>query len=87
MNKQRYQKILTRLIDYFQPNFIELIDESHLHAGHAGAATGQSHYALTIQSHKFKGLTLMAQHRLVYQALGDLMHTDIHALRITTRPL
>jgi BolA protein len=87
MNKERYQKIHTKLIDYFQPIFIELIDESHLHAGHAGAATGLSHYALTIQSDAFKGLTLMAQHRLIYQVLGDLMHTDIHALRITTRPL
>ena len=82
MNQTRYNKILKCLTDAFAPSFIELIDESHQHVGHAGAATGMSHYALTISSKKLNGLGAIEQHRKIYQTLGDLMQTDIHALRI-----
>ena len=82
MNNARHQKIEKILIDFFQPVSINLIDESHQHAGHAGAASGLSHYRLIIQSNKLNGLTSLAQHRLIYQVLGDLMRTDIHALSI-----
>ena len=59
-----------------------MIDESHLHAGHAGAAQGHSHFRVRIVAEAFRGLALLARHRLVYEAVGDLMRTDIHALAI-----
>jgi BolA protein len=64
---------------------IELIDESHLHAGHAGARSGGRHYRLDIESSEFAGRRLMERHRIIYTALGDLMQRDIHALSITAR--
>ena len=82
MNKARHEKIEKVLINFFEPEKLSLIDESHHHAGHAGAASGLSHYQLIIQSNKLNGLTSLAQHRLIYQVLGDLMRTDIHALSI-----
>jgi len=57
-------------------------DESALHAGHAGAASGAGHFRITISSEKFNGLKPIQRHRLVYDAVGDLMQTDIHALAI-----
>ncbi|HAZ60580.1 MAG TPA: BolA family transcriptional regulator [Gammaproteobacteria bacterium] len=70
-----------------EPDLIELIDESHLHAGHAGAQTGRGHYRLSIRSARFHGLNAVARHRLVYGALGPLMQSDIHALSIDARSL
>lgn len=64
---------------------IELRDESHLHAGHAGARDGRGHFAVSISSTRFAGLMPLARHRAVYAALGDLMTTDIHALSIDAR--
>jgi BolA protein len=68
-----------------QPLSIELIDESHMHAGHAGARSGGRHYRLDIESPEFAGRRLMERHRIIYTALGDLMQHDIHALSITAR--
>jgi BolA protein len=82
MNSARHQKIENLLVAFFQPKSMILTDESHLHKGHEGAKSGLSHYHLTIQSDRLDGLSLIAQHRLIYQVLGDLMKTDIHALRI-----
>lgn len=65
------------------PEHIEIIDESALHAGHAGAKSGGGHYQLTLIAAAFAGQNTMARHRAVYQALGDLMTTRIHALSIT----
>jgi BolA protein len=65
-----------------QPSRLELVDESHKHAGHAGARDGRGHFALTVESAQFVGMAPLARHRLVYAALGDLMNTDIHALSI-----
>ena len=62
---------------------IEIIDDSALHKGHAGASEG-GHYRLTIVSPAFAGKPTLARHRLVHQTLGDLMHNGIHALSITT---
>ena len=68
------------------PVAIELIDESAQHAGHAGAQPGgNTHWRLSITSTLFHGKTSIARHRLVYQALGELMHNPIHALAITAR--
>jgi BolA protein len=57
-------------------------DQSHLHAGHEGAKDGRGHFDVTIVSNAFKGKRQLARHRLIYDALGTLMKTDIHALRI-----
>lgn len=64
------------------PSEIAIIDDSHRHAGHAGARDGRGHFSLRIVSGAFRGLRPLARHRLVYQALGDLMDSDIHALAI-----
>ena len=65
------------------PLTLDLRDESAQHAGHAGARpSGGSHWQLTIVSEAFRGKTPVARHRMVYEALGDLMKRDIHALRI-----
>jgi len=66
-----------------EPQSCEVIDESAMHAGHAGAASGLGHFRVNITSQKFNGLKLIERHRLVYDAVGDLMQTDIHALAIT----
>jgi len=64
------------------PESLEILDESGLHAGHAGARDGGGHYQLVIVSGAFSGQSLQARHRMVYQALGALMHRNIHALAI-----
>lgn len=60
-----------------------LEDESALHAGHEGARSGGGHYRLRMVSERFSGLPRMARHRLVYDALHDLMQREIHALSMT----
>lgn len=64
------------------PESIEILDESGAHIGHAGAADGGGHYQLIIVSQAFAGQPLQARHRMVYAALGTMMHKDIHALAI-----
>lgn len=64
-----------------QPGSLEVIDESHLHAGHAGAASG-GHYRVRIRSAAFAGMPRVARHRLVYDALAALIPQGIHALAI-----
>lgn len=64
------------------PETVEIGDDSALHAGHAGARSGGGHYNLTIVSPQFEGLLTIKRHRLIYNALGDLMQTKIHALSI-----
>jgi len=65
------------------PLEIAIDDESALHAGHEGAKSGGGHYRLRLISKRFSGLPRMARHRLVYDALHDLMQRDIHALSMT----
>ena len=72
-----------RLRSSLAPEVLEVTDESHLHAGHAGARDGRGHYHVRIASARFKGLSAVARHRLIYEALGDLLTTDIHAVRIS----
>lgn len=67
------------------PISIELIDDSHLHAGHAGARSGGGHYRVSIVSAAFSGKNTVARHRLIYDALGDMMRREIHALAIEAR--
>ena len=68
------------------PVRVDLVDESAQHAGHAGwKPGGGTHWRLTIVSPRFAGQPTVARHRMVYQALGELMHNPIHALAITAR--
>ncbi len=68
-----------------QPLELELHDEGHLHIGHEGARDGRGHFALRIVAEGFRGSLPLARHRKVYAALGELMATDIHAIRIDAR--
>ena len=65
------------------PERLDIVDDSAKHVGHAGAASGGGHYQLTIVSKAFAGKPQVARHRLIYQALGDMMQRQIHALSIT----
>jgi len=82
MNERRIETIRERLLDALEPELLEIEDESHLHAGHAGARDGRGHFRVTVVSHAFGGASRIARHRLIYEALGTLMETDIHALTI-----
>lgn len=64
------------------PLAIDIIDDSHLHAGHAGARSGGGHYRLRLVSDQFQGKSKVARHQMIYSALGELMRTRIHALAI-----
>jgi len=81
-SQQRLTEIRRRLEEAFQPRSLELVDEGHLHAGHAGARDGRGHFRLRMVSDRFAGQSLVLRHRAVYQAMGELMQTDIHALAI-----
>jgi BolA protein len=81
--QDRPDRIRALLTTALQPTVLELTDESALHAGHAGAASGAGHYRLKIVSARFEGQRLVMRHRLVYDSVHDMMDTDIHALAIT----
>jgi BolA family transcriptional regulator, general stress-responsive regulator len=82
---ERTDQIRRLLEAGFSPSFLEIEDESHHHAGHAGAAGGLGHFRVRIVSHAFAGLSRVARHRRVYAALGSLLTTDVHALAIDAR--
>jgi BolA family transcriptional regulator, general stress-responsive regulator len=79
---ERAVLIESRLRQAFAPSELEVLDESHKHVGHAGARDGRGHFAVRLRSAAFDGQGLLARHRAVYQALGALMQSDIHALSI-----
>jgi BolA protein len=81
---ERRQRIESALRDRLGAVHVEVIDESHLHAGHAGAKSGGGHFRATIVSARFEGLSAVAAQRLVYQALADEMGGEIHALAMKT---
>jgi len=74
--------IRERLERELHPVSLDIIDESAKHAGHAGAASGGGHFIVTIVSSAFADKGLIQCHRMVYDALDDIMHTEIHALSI-----
>ena len=74
--------IENRLREAFAPQKIEVRDDSHRHAGHEGAQSGGGHFAVTIVSSRFQGKTPVQRHQMIYQALGEMMKTEIHALSI-----
>ncbi len=81
----RVERIRTRLTEAFSPTTLDIIDESHKHKGHAGARDGRGHFRVTIVSSRFAGRTPIERHRMVFQALEDLLKTEIHALNINAR--
>lgn len=79
----RAERIVGELRQALHTDQVELIDDSHLHAGHAGARDGRGHFRVRVVSADFAGLRTLQRHQLVYRSLGELMQTDIHALSIT----
>ena len=82
MSSERVEMIRERLTNSLQPAELEIIDESAKHAGHAGAASGGGHFIVNITAAAFNDKTLIQRHRLVYDAVDDIMHREIHALSI-----
>jgi BolA protein len=78
----RVERIRRLLTETLSAREVEVIDDSHLHAGHAGARDGKGHFRVRIVADAFDGLRPLQRHQLVYRALGELMKTDIHALSI-----
>jgi len=66
------------------PVSLDIVDESHKHAGHAGAREGGGHFVVKIVSSQFAGKNTVARHRMIYSALGEMMKRDIHALTLHT---
>lgn len=86
MTAARVEAIRAALQSAFAPLALDIRDDSHRHAGHAGARDGRGHFHVRIVSEAFVGLAPLARHRAVYAALGDLMVSDIHALSIEAMP-
>ena len=82
MTKDRSEMIRRELEGKFSPMELVIKDQSHLHAGHEGAKDGRGHFDVTIVSPQFEGQNRIQRHRMVYDALTELLATDIHALRI-----
>lgn len=82
MVAKRTETIESLLREALSPSEVQVKDQSHLHIGHAGAKEGKGHFEVTIVSESFDKLTRIARHRLVYEALGAFMDSDVHALKI-----
>jgi len=82
MSKERTATIEQLLMAAFAPTELLVKDQSHLHAGHAGAKEGKGHFEVKIVSEKFAGQSRVTRHRMVYDALGSFIDSDIHALKI-----
>lgn len=75
-----------KLKEAFSPTSLVVVDESHLHAGHAGARPqGESHFRVEITAEKFKGMSRVTSQRAVYDVLSEELKTDIHALALNVR--
>ncbi|MFT3668616.1 MAG: BolA family protein [Pseudoxanthomonas sp.] len=81
----RIERIRTALEEALHPVSLEVLDDSHKHAGHEGARDGRGHFTVRVVSPVFAGKPPLARHRAVYAALGEMMQTDIHALAIEAR--
>jgi BolA protein len=81
------ERITERLVAAFAPTFLEVVDESHRHAGHAGARPGgETHFRVTILAPAFAGMSLLQRHRLVHAALAAELAAGVHALAIKAAP-
>ncbi|WP_240125181.1 BolA family protein [Thermomonas alba] len=85
LNPARVERIRALLTEALAPLALKVHDDSHRHAGHAGARGGLGHFRVEIVSAAFVGKPLLARHRMVHAALGEMLRTDIHALAITAR--
>jgi BolA protein len=86
MNEDRIRQMDSLLRQTLNIHNLEIEDQSHLHAGHAGAKAGKGHFRVLIVADEFAGLSPIKRHQLVYAAVGDMMNTDIHALIIDAQP-
>ncbi|HKK14940.1 MAG TPA: BolA family protein [Gammaproteobacteria bacterium] len=82
MSQDRVEMIRSRLQSAFDPQTLDIRDDSARHAGHAGARGGGGHFIVRVVSPHFEGKSLIQRHRMVYDALGDAMNSEIHALGI-----
>jgi len=85
VNQTRIERMRHCLQAEFSPSELEIADESHRHVGHPGARDGRGHFRVRIVAEGFANLPMLARHRRVYAALGNMMQTDIHALSLDTR--
>ena len=69
----------------FTPDQLDIIDESHIHAGHEGAKEGKGHFNVSIVSAQFTEKSPINRHKMVYEALANIMESDIHALSIKAK--
>lgn len=81
----RIEAIRQRITDSLAPASLDITDDSHLHKGHAGAASGAGHFTVNVIAEAFKDKSLIERHRMIYQAVDDLMRTEIHALSIQAK--
>lgn len=86
MSTDRIARIRACLEAAFSPNVLEIVDDGHLHVGHAGASEGKGHFTVRIISPRFKGVSPLERHRMVFDALSTMLETDIHALRLSAAP-
>lgn len=85
MSNER-MKLLEQRLRALEPEHLHIIDESHLHAGHAGSRSGASHFRVFIWAPSFSGLSTVARHRAVYDLVSDLIPYPVHALAIVAKP-
>jgi BolA protein len=81
----RVSRIRSLLEAAFTPIELDIQDDSHLHAGHAGAREGKGHYSVRIVSIAFQDRRPLERHRMVFEALSGMMSTDIHALKVSAQ--
>ena len=81
----RIGRMRERFLQALAPQQLDIVDDSHKHAGHAGARGGAGHYTVLVVSSGFAGKPLLERHRMVYDAVRDMLSTDIHALSIKAR--
>lgn len=81
-NRERIERIEALLRERVGAVRVEVVDESHLHVGHAGAISGAGHFRAHVVSPRFAGLSRVESQRLVYQALDEMIGPDIHALAL-----
>jgi BolA protein len=78
----RSERIRAQIQTGLPDSSIDVVDESHLHVGHAGAREGKGHFRVRVVSSKFAGLRPLQRHQLIYRLVDELMQTEIHALNI-----
>jgi BolA protein len=81
----RRERIEARLREAFAPLALEVVDESHRHRGHAGAASGGGHFRVVLVSERFRGVPRVERHRLVYASLAEALRAEIHALELDAK--